>query len=80
MNAALRLVRERMPNIRDQTAFLFESDETFRELCEEYQMCTEAASRMEGEQAGAALQKEYAALLLRLEGELLRYLQEHPQT
>jgi hypothetical protein len=80
MNAALRLVRERLPNVRDQAGHLFESDEMFRELCEEYQMCTEAASRMEGERASAALQKEYAALRLRLEGELLRYLQEHPST
>jgi hypothetical protein len=58
---------------------MFERDDVFRELCDEYQMCTETASRLEaaGGPSGA-LRLEYAALRLRLEAELLRYLEEHP--
>ncbi|HEY7513611.1 MAG TPA: hypothetical protein VIC87_04005 [Vicinamibacteria bacterium] len=58
---------------------LFDRDESFRELSEEYQVCCVAAARLESaEGANEALRKEYGALRLRLEGELLRYLSEHP--
>jgi hypothetical protein len=78
MNSALRLVGERLPRVREQVLRLFERDEVFRELCDEYQVCSETAARMESA-AGAslALRDEYVALRLRLEGELLRYLVEH---
>jgi hypothetical protein len=72
------LVRERLPHVQEEAGRLFDRDETFRELCEEYQVCSEAAARLEDRQAEEALQKEYAALRLRIEGELLRYLVEHP--
>ena len=59
---------------------LFERDEEFRELCEEYQCCTETVVRIESStDASQAMRHEYSALLLRLEHELLRYLEEHPR-
>jgi hypothetical protein len=78
MHSALRLVRERLPHLREQAGRLFEEDDVFRELCEEYEVCVETAARIEGaEQANRALLDEYLALRMRLEGELLRYMAEH---
>lgn len=77
MHPALKLVSERLPNVRDEAARLFESDEVFRELCDEYQVCSETVMRIEATPTvDGALQREYAALRLRLEGELLRHLAE----
>jgi hypothetical protein len=77
MHPALKLVSDRLPNVRDQAALLFDRDEVFRELCDEYQMCDETVERIEATPAAdAGLQREYVALRLRLEGELLRYLME----
>ena len=57
---------------------MFEEDDVFRELCEEYEVCVETAARIEGaEKANRALLDEYLALRMRLEGELLRYMAEH---
>jgi hypothetical protein len=78
MHTALRLVRERLPQLGEQVGRLFEGDDTFRELCEEYELCVETTVRMEvAASANRALHDEYVALRLRLEGELLRYLAEH---
>jgi hypothetical protein len=54
-----------------------ESHETFRELCEEYEACTEVIERLAQCQSDDAIAKEYSALRLRLESELLRYISEH---
>jgi hypothetical protein len=78
MHPALKLVSERLPHVRHQAAQLFDSDEIFRDLCDEYQMCSETVMRIEGTPtADEALRREYMALRLRLEGELLRYFTEH---
>lgn len=78
MHPALTVVSERLPHLRDQTRFLFGHDEAFRDMCEEYLICTETAQRLEtGAGTNEALRAEYAALRLRLEGELLRYLAQH---
>jgi hypothetical protein len=78
MHPALRLVSERLPNVRDRAAQLFERDPTFRELCDEYQICNETAVRMmSAAETSEAFRNEYLALRLRLEAELLRYLSEH---
>ena len=78
MLTSLRGVSERFPHVRERAAELFEEHETFRELCEEYEMCRMTACRLvEDSESSEALRNEYAALCLRLEGELLRYL-EHP--
>jgi hypothetical protein len=79
MHPALKFVSERLPNVEEQASLLFETDEDFRELCDEYRMCSETVVRMENRSdTAAALRKEYAALQLRLEAELLRYLAERP--
>jgi hypothetical protein len=78
MHPALKLVSERLPNVREQASLLFENDEDFRELCDEYRACSETVARMEDAPDTTALRKEYAALRLRLEAELLRYLAENP--
>jgi hypothetical protein len=79
MHPAVACVGERLPNLRDRVARLFERSEDFRELCEEYQACCEAAARLAPAGANEALRREYLALQLRLEGEILRYVAEHPE-
>ena len=67
-----------MPNVRERAARLFDRDEAFRELCDEYRVCNETAVRMRtAAEADAALRNEYMALRLRLEAELLRYVAEN---
>jgi hypothetical protein len=78
MHTSLRLVNERFEACREMAARLFESDETFRDLCEDYEICALTVARMESNDASSeALHKEYSALLLRLERELLEYLERH---
>ena len=73
MPSSLQLVNEQFPHLRERVACLFERDETFRELCEDYETCTCALRRQE---ASEALRREYKALRLRLETELLGYVGE----
>ena len=78
MHLALRVVTGRFPNVREQAEFAFEHDESFRELCEEYQACTETIARLQSSAGSSdAVRKEYGALLFRLEAELLRYMENH---
>ena len=79
VHSSLRIVSERFQQVREQTALLFERDENFRDLCEDYEVCTRTVTRLETcSLSSEAVRMEYAALLLRLERELLRYLEEHP--
>jgi len=73
MTPSLQLVSEQFPHLRERVACLFERDEIFRELCEDYETCAQALSRQESNEG---LRHEYAALRLRLETELLGYLHE----
>jgi hypothetical protein len=73
----VKLLLERFPHVRDISLQLLLQQETFRELCEEYEACTQAAERLAQTESNEALRKEYSALRLRLEGELLRYISEH---
>jgi hypothetical protein len=73
MTPSLRLVREQFPQVRDRVAYLFEREEIFRELCEDYEACTLALARQESNEG---LRREYAALRLRLEAELLSYVRD----
>ena len=52
---------------------VFERNEIFRELFEDYETCTSALAR---QPASGTLRHEYSALQLRLETELLGYLHE----
>jgi len=73
MTPSLQRVSDQFPHLRERVACLFESDEIFRELCDDYEACAEALVRQE---TNEDLKREYAALRLRLETELLGYLQE----
>jgi hypothetical protein len=79
MHPALSCVVERLPNLRERVARLFERSEDFRELCEEYQACCEASARLAPAGSNEALRREYLALQLRLEGEILRYVAQRPE-
>ena len=79
MDSSLRRVSERFDHVRERAELLFERDETFRDLCEDYEACAGTLARLESAESPADdMRHEYAALLLRLERELLRYLEEHP--
>ena len=71
MSTCLQLVSEQFPHVMDRVASLFEGDPVFRELCEDYEACTNALAR---QPPSAGLRQEYAALQLRLETELLGFL------
>lgn len=73
MPSSLELIQEQFPHVRDRVSCLFERDPLFRELCEDYEACAVALAR---QKASEALQREYSALRLRLETELLRFLHE----
>jgi hypothetical protein len=80
MPASLRRVSERFQLVRERAAWLFERDPDFRDLCDEYDVCARTVDRhAAGEASSEALRQEFAALMLRLERELLRHLEEHPQ-
>jgi hypothetical protein len=76
MTSSLQRVSEQFPHLRERVACLFERDDIFRELCDDYEVCAEALARQE---SNKDLQREYAALRLRLETELLAYLSEVEQ-
>jgi hypothetical protein len=65
---SLTLVIEHFPDLRNEVAGLFARDDVFRELCEDYESCSQALDR---QSCNEALRREYAALRLRLETELL---------
>jgi len=76
MTRSLQLVSEQFPHLRQRVACLFERDAIFRELCDDYEACSRALSQQESSED---LRREYAALRLRLETELLSYLHEADQ-
>ena len=76
MTPSLQRVSEQFPHLRERVACLFERDDIFRELCDDYETCAQALSRQE---RNADLRREYSALRLRLETELLAYVQEAEQ-
>jgi len=73
MTPSLQRVSDQFPHLRERVACLFDRDEIFRELCEDYEACARALSEQERNED---LRREYAALRLRLETELLGYLHE----
>jgi len=77
MTPSLQRVSEQFPHLRERVACLFERDDIFRELCDDYEACAQALSRQERNED---LRREYAALRLRLETELLGYLDEAEHT
>ena len=78
MHVSLNRVIERFPNVRERAQVQFGRDVDFQDLCEQYRECCDALDRLESRDDSATpLRNEYAALRLRLESELLRYLEEH---
>jgi hypothetical protein len=71
VSACVKRVLDRFPHVQSASLRLLERNESFRELCEEYEACAAATERLA---ATEAIRKEYEALRLRLEGELLRYI------
>ena len=68
----VQLFLERFPHVRELSRELLKDSDAFRELCEEYEACTDVIDRLAHSESKAALLTEYSALRLRLEGELLR--------
>lgn len=75
MDPSLKLVSDRFEQVRGRAVRLFESDDNFRDLCEDYEACAKTLARLESCPSSGEMRNEYAALLLRLERELLRYLE-----
>jgi hypothetical protein len=74
----LERLRERFPHLKSFSLTLLEKDETFRELCEEHTACTEVIERLTRSGSDDAMLREYSALRLRIERELLDYVSAHP--
>jgi hypothetical protein len=70
---SLTLVIEHFPDLRNEVTCLFARDDVFRELCEDYESCSQALARQESNEV---FRREYAALRLRLETELLGRLHD----
>jgi hypothetical protein len=75
MATSVDLVSGLFPSLRDRVTALYHLDDVFRELCDEYAICTSAVSRAEAS-GSAGLRAEYAALQLRLETELLQQIED----
>jgi hypothetical protein len=75
VSTSVDLVSCRFPNLAERVAALYDRDDVFRELCDEYSICRAAVSRAEAS-GSPSLRAEYAALQLRLEAELLQQLEE----
>jgi hypothetical protein len=77
MSECVRLLRERFPHVRGLSLRLLERDNTFRELCEEYVACTEVVERLTRSGSDEPMRREYSALRLRVERELLDFISAH---
>ena len=78
MHPSLKLVSDRFRQVRDRAMLLFERDLDFRDLCDEYEACVATMTRLQFDgPSSEGMRKEYAALLLMLDRELLRYMEEH---
>ena len=72
----IEILLERFPHVTAASLQLLERSEPFHEICEEYEACVEVAERLERHGSDEAMLREYRALRLRLEGELLRYISQ----
>ena len=78
MHPSLKLVSDRFRQVRDRAMLLFERDLDFRDLCDEYAACVATMTRLQFDgPSSEGMRKEYAVLLLRLDRELLSYMEEH---
>src|SRR5437868_5359057 len=72
----VKLLLDRFPHVQAVSLLLLQRYEAFRDLCEEYADCSATCERLERRGSDQALRQEYNALRLRLESELLRYIEE----
>ena len=75
---AVFYVLERFPDRKPAIAGLFKESRDFQSLCEDYRQCLEALRHWKGseEEDAPARRREYAALLIELEAEILQNLNE----
>lgn len=78
--SAIQAVLRRFPSQGEPAGKLYEENDSFRELCGDYRDAVEAFERLETSRrpGDSGLLGEYRALCLRLECELLRYLETGP--
>jgi len=69
-------VIERFPNHKGAINRIFRENETFRTICEDYQICTRALGRWNQSDSEEAPERieEYKAMLRDLETELFQFL------
>lgn len=72
----VNLLLQRFPNVKEISVQLLMQNPVFRELCEEYEVCNRAAENLARSGSNEAMLREYKALQLRLEGELLGYMSQ----
>ena len=75
MTMSVDVVSRLFPSLGGLVAALYDRDDVFRELCDEYSICLGAVDRAEAS-GSPTLRAEYSALKLRLEAELLQQLEE----
>jgi hypothetical protein len=73
----VKLILERFPHVQMVSLQLLMQHAAFRELCEEYEVCNRTTENLARTGSDESILKEYRALRLRLEGELLGYLSQH---
>ena len=74
---ALSTVREHFPDHEKLVTRLFDEDDEFRGLCDDYRDCLAYLARTRPPSgASESLRKEFTALQLRLETELLQYIEQ----
>ena len=73
----VEIVHDLFPHMRTVLDRVLEESESFRDLVEEYGLCTEVLEQPTQHGRPNPPVKEYAALRLRLEGELLQYLRDY---
>ena len=75
MASSVDLVSRLFPRLRERVVSLYDRDEVFHDLCNDYSICLAAVNRA-GASGSPSRRAEYAALQLRLEAELLQQLEE----
>jgi len=72
----VNLLIQRFPHLQVVSLQLLMQNAAFRELCEEYEVCNRATENLARTGSDEAMLREYKALRLRLEGELLGYMSQ----
>ena len=80
LNALLRAVKKKFPGQSERIEELFESDEDFRTLCEDYITSIQAAEeRRLNAIMDRKIEKEFLHVNIELEKEIIHLLETHQQ-